>query len=243
MSTVALLLAGGTGARMRQDIPKQFLTVNDRPIIIYTLEIFQSHPEVDDIAVVCLEGWENVLQAYAKQFNITKLKYIVKGGDDAHASAWNGLKELEKHYQPDDLVLVHDANRPLVSAEIISMCIVTTKKYRGCATPVVPCLDSMMEIATETEDDVTSTSHYPRNKIRRGQTPNGFLLGKICETYRRAAAAGKTDSRGPSILTMDMGEPIHLFPGSEKNFKITTIEDIEIFKALLNVTPFTNLKM
>jgi len=232
MSNIALLLAGGTGARMHQDIPKQFLTVNDRPIIIYTLEVFQNHPEVDAIAVVCLEGWENVLQAYAKQFGITKLKHIVKGGENAHFSAYNGIHELEKNYSADDLVLIHDANRPLVSAEIISMCIVVTKQY-GCATPVVDCLDSMMV----TEDGVTSTEHYPRTKLKKAQTPNGFYLGKICDVYKRAADAGMTNSRGPSILNMDMGGTLHLFPGSEKNFKITTIEDIEIFKALLNVTP------
>ena len=214
--------------RTRQDIPKQFLTINDRPIIIYTLEAFQKHPEIDTIAVVCLGGWENFLQAYAKQFNISKLKHIVTGGENGHYSARNGLYELEKYYSPEDIVLIHDSNRPLISAEIISDCIITTRRY-GCATPVEPCLDAMIE----TKDGTTSTSHYPRNNIKRGQTPNGFFLGKICEIYRRADAAGIKNSSGPSILMMDMGETIHLYSGSAKGFKITTVEDIEIFKALL----------
>lgn len=91
MSNIALILGGGVGSRMQQDIPKQFLTVNDCPIIIYTMQAFQNHPEIDAIAVVCLEGWENVLQAYAKQFNITKLKHIVRGGDNRQSSSRIGL--------------------------------------------------------------------------------------------------------------------------------------------------------
>lgn len=228
MANIALILAGGSGTRTHQDIPKQFLTINDRPIIIYTLEVFQRHPEIDAVAVVCLGGWEHVLQAYADQFNITKLRHIVTGGSNGHGSARNGLRELEKHYSPEDVVLIHDSNRPLVSAEIISECIRTTKRY-GCATPVEPCLDSMFETA----DGKTSTSHYPRNKLKHAQTPNGFFLGKICEIYRRAEESGITNSAGPSILMMDMGETIHLYSGSAKCFKITTAEDIEIFKALL----------
>ena len=228
MANVALILAGGSGQRMHQNIPKQFLTINDRPVIVYTLEAFQSHPEIDSIVAVCIKGWEHFLQAYAKQFNISKLEHIVTGGDNGHYSARNGLFELEKFFSPEDIVLIHDGNRPLVSAEIISDCIVTTRNY-GCATPVEPCLDAMIE----TQDGETATSHYPRNNIKRGQTPNGFFLGKICDIYRRAENAGIKNSSGPSILMMDMGETIHLYQGSAKNFKITTVEDIEIFKALL----------
>ena len=228
MANIALILAGGSGTRTHQDIPKQFLTINDRPIIIYTLEAFQKHPEIDAIAVVCLGGWEHVLRSYAKQFNITKLKHIVTGGENGYYSARNGLYELEQNYSPEDIVLIHDSNRPLVSAEIISDCIITTEKY-GCATPVEPCLEAMIE----TQDGETSTSHYPRNNIKHAQTPNGFFLGKICAIYHRADKEGVINPSGPSILMMDMGETIHLYSGSAKNFKITTVEDIEIFKALL----------
>ena len=108
---------------MGQSIPKQFLTVNERPVIVYTLESFQKHPEIDAIAVVCIDGWQSVLQAYANQFNITKLKYIVPGGKNGQDSIRNGVYELEKHYAPEDIVLIHDAIRPMVSAEIISDCI------------------------------------------------------------------------------------------------------------------------
>ena len=237
MANIALILAGGSGTRTRQDIPKQFLTIEDRPVIVYTMQAFQNHADIDEIAVVCISGWENVLKAYAKQFNITKLKHVIQGGDTGQESIQNGLFELEKSHLPESIVLIHDSNRPLVSDKIISDCISTTKKY-GCATPVEPCFDAMIE----TQDGVTSTSHYPKNNIKHAQTPNGFFLGKICELYRRAIAAGVKDSSGPSILMIDMGEKIHLYSGSAKCFKITTVEDIELFKALLNAKKTVWLK-
>lgn len=104
---IALLIAGGSGARMHQNIPKQFLTVNERPVIVYTLEAFQNHPEIDEIGVVCIEGWESVLWAYANQFNITKLKCVMPGGKNGQDSIRNGVFELEKHHSPDDIVLIH----------------------------------------------------------------------------------------------------------------------------------------
>ena len=107
---IALLIAGGNGVRMNQDIPKQFLNINDKPVIIYTLEAFQKHPEIDEIAVVCLEGWQEILWAYARQFNISKLKWVVDGGLCGQESIRNGVYELEKHYEDDDIVLIHWKN-------------------------------------------------------------------------------------------------------------------------------------
>lgn len=123
---IAVIIAGGSGQRMHQNIPKQFLTVNEKPVIIYTLQAFQNHPDIDVIAVVCIAGWEHVLQAYADQFDITKLKYIIPGGKNGQDSIRNGVYELEKHYSANDIVLIHDAIRPMVSNEIISDCIVKT---------------------------------------------------------------------------------------------------------------------
>ena len=105
MANIGLLIAGGAGSRMHQDIPKQFLTVNERPVIVYTLEAFEKHPEIDTIAVVCIEGWEQVLWAYARQFNISKLKYVVPGGKNGQGSIRNGVFALEEACAPDDIVL------------------------------------------------------------------------------------------------------------------------------------------
>jgi len=228
MATLGLIIAGGVGARMGQDIPKQFLIVNDRPVIVYTLEEFQKHPEIDAIAVVCVEGWEQVLWAYAKQFNITKLKYVIKGGECGQASIRNGLFELEKHYDKDDIVLIHDAIRPLTSADIISDCIRVTRKY-GNAITVIPCAEAMLT----TEDKIVSTGLYSRDKLKRTQTPQGFHLGEICDVHREALKAGIMNSVASCTLYIEMGDQVYFSSGSEKNIKLTTIEDIDIFKALL----------
>ncbi len=228
MANIALIIAGGSGVRMQQDIPKQFLTVNERPVIVYTLEAFQNHEEIDAIAVFCIEGWEQVLWAYANQFNITKLKYVVTGGKNGQDSIRNGLFELEKHYDADDIVLIHDAIRPMVSAEIISDCIATTREY-GSAITVIPCAEAMLK----TEDGQVSTGSFPRDNLKRTQTPQGFPLGEICDVHRRALEAGITNSIASCTLMIEMGEQVHFCAGSEKNIKLTTVEDIDIFKALL----------
>lgn len=228
MANIALLIAGGSGNRMHQDIPKQFITVNERPVIIYTLEAFEKHPEIDAIAVVCIAGWEQVLLAYAKQFNITKLQYVVPGGKNGQDSIRNGVYELERHFDSEDIVLIHDAIRPMVSAEIISDCIRVAKQC-GNAITVIPCAEAMLE----TQDGESSTGSYPRDRLKRTQTPQAFHIGQICDLHRRALAAGITNSVASCTLMIEMGEKVYFSAGSEKNIKLTTVEDIDIFKALL----------
>ena len=228
MANIGLIIAGGSGNRMHQDIPKQFLTVNERPVIVYTLEAFEKHPEIDVIAVVCITGWEQVLWAYAKQFNITKLKYVVPGGKNGQDSIRNGVYELEKHYAPEDLVLIHDAIRPMVSAEIISDNIRVAREY-GNAITVIPCAEAMMQ----TEDGAVSVGSYPRDRLKRTQTPQAFHIGDICDLHRRALEAGITNSVASCTLKIEMGEQVYFSAGSEKNIKLTTVEDLDIFKALL----------
>ena len=228
MKNIAMLIAGGSGNRMRQDIPKQFLTVNDRPVIVYTLEAFERHPEIDAIAVVCIEGWEQVLWAYAKQFKITKLQFVVSGGKNGQDSIRNGVMELEKHFEPDDLVLIHDAIRPMVSAEIISDNIRVAREY-GNATAAIPCAEAMLQ----TVNGVVSAGLYPRDRLKRTQTPQAFRIGDICNLHRRALEAGITNSVASCTLKIEMGEQVYFSSGSEKNIKLTTVEDIDIFKALL----------
>lgn len=228
MKNVALLIAGGSGTRMHQDIPKQFLTINEKPVIVYTMEAFQNHADIDEIAVVCISGWEQILWAYAKQFNITKLKYVVPGGENGQGSIRNGVFELEKHLAFNDIVLIHDGNRPMVSADVISDCIVKTKTY-GCGITAIPCVEAILE----TDDGVSSTVSYPREKLKRTQTPQGFAISRICDLHRRAIEKGITNSVASCTLLVELGEKVYFSAGSEKNLKITTVEDIDIFKALL----------
>lgn len=228
MANIALLIAGGSGNRMHQDIPKQFLTVNEKPVIIYTLEAFEKHPEIDAIAVSCIEGWDQVLWAYSKQFNITKLRFVVLGGKNGQDSIRNGVFELEKHFEKDDLVLIHDAIRPMVSAEIISDNIRVARQY-GNAITVIPCAEAMLQ----TEDGTVSVGSYPRDRLKRTQTPQAFRIGDICDLHRRALEFGITNSIASCTLKIEMGEQVYFSMGSEKNIKLTTVEDIDIFKALL----------
>ena len=228
MANIALIIAGGIGSRMGQEIPKQFLTVDEKPVIIYTLEAFQNHKLIDSIAVVCIKGWETVLDSYAKQFNISKLKYVIPGGDCGQASIRNGVYELEKHFAKDDIVLIHDAIRPLVSEQIITDCIETTKKY-GNAITSIPCAEAMLE----TENGETSNKVISRDLLKRTQTPQGFILNEICKLHKDALEKGITNSIASCTLMIELGKEVHFTKGSEKNLKLTTLDDIDIFKALL----------
>lgn len=225
---IALIIAGGTGQRMRQEIPKQFLNVNDKPVIVYTLEAFQNHPDIDEIGVVCIEGWHDILRAYARQYKIDKLKWVLPGGSNGQSSIRNGVYEAEKRYSRDDIILVHDAIRPMVSHETISDCIVQCKRH-GSAITVVPCYTVVLH---KTEED-GSRQVINRDELAMTQTPQAFPIGRLADLHRRALEKGITDSVASCTLMIEMGEKVHFAIGSETNIKLTTPDDLKIFKALL----------
>lgn len=225
---IALIIAGGKGQRMQQEIPKQFLNVNDKPVIIYTLEAFQSHPDIDAIGVVCVDGWHDILKAYARQYRISKLEWVVSGGENGQSSIRNGLEEAEKRYGPEDIILVHDAIRPMVSHEIISDCIVQCKRH-GSAVSIVPCNTVALRRTTEQ----TSSEVVPRDKLALTQTPQAFPLKKLCDAHRKAKELGIINSIASCTLMIEIGETIHFSIGAETNIKLTTPDDLKIFKALL----------
>lgn len=229
---IALIIAGGIGARMHQDIPKQFINVQDKPIIIYTMEAFQKHPNIDVIEVVCLEGWHDIVRAYSKQFGITKLENIVGGGETGLQSIRNGLKDIEtRHNDPDDIVLIHDAIRPMVSQDIISDNIRVCRKY-GNAITVIPCTSVMLK----TYDSISAESQIPRDNLKITQTPQSFFLQDILKAHKEAELKGINDSIASCSLYVELGRKLYLSMGSEKNIKLTTSEDIEIFTALLHAS-------
>lgn len=230
---IALLIAGGAGNRMGQDIPKQFLHVDGCPIIIHTMQCFQKHPDIDAIAVVCLKGWETVLQAYANQFNIAKLKWIFPGGNSGMESIHNGIYGLKNEgCVDDDLVLIHDSVRPLLSQDIISSNIAICKAY-GYAITGIQCREAILE----SEDGFVSTTSIPRDTLIRTQTPQTFRLGNILDVHEEAKRKGIMDSVASCTLIAEVGgREMHIVPGSEKNIKVTTVEDIEILKALMHTT-------
>ena len=230
MKNIALIIAGGVGARMHQDIPKQFINVQDKPVIVYTLEVFQRHPNIDAIEVVCLDGWHDILRAYAKQFGITKLDNIVSGGETGQESIRSGLYDLAKRYHDDDdIVLIHDAIRPMVSADIISDNIRVCRAY-GNATTVIPCTSVMLRTA----DSVISEQQVPRDNLKITQTPQSFFLNELIAVHKEAIKRDMEPSIASCALYIEMGKKVYLSAGSEKNIKLTTSEDIEIFASLLN---------
>lgn len=227
---IALIIAGGVGARMNQDIPKQFINVYDKPVIIYTLEAFQKHPNIDAIEVVCLDGWHDILRAYSKQFGITKLENIVSGGSVGQESIRNGLFDIAtRHNDPDDIVLIHDAIRPMVSSDIISDNIRVCRQY-GNAITVIPCTAAMLKTA----DGLVSDTTIPRDNLKSTQTPQTFYLQEIVEAHKEAMKRGITNSIASCTMYIELGKPVYMSIGSEKNLKLTTSEDIEIFMALLH---------
>ncbi len=235
----ALIIAGGSGNRMGQDIPKQFMHLDNCPIIIHTMMAFQKHPDIQGIAVVCLAGWETVLQSYANQFNVTKLKWIFPGGENGQESIHNGIVGLKEAGCADtDLVLVHDAVRPLLSQDIISSNIAVCQKF-GYAITGIQCREAILE----SEDGFSTTTSIPRDKLIRTQTPQTFTLGSLLQAHDKAQAMGITSSVASCTLMAEIGGvEMHIVPGSEKNIKVTTVEDLEILKALMKLQPESWLK-
>lgn len=227
---IALIIAGGVGQRMGQDIPKQFINVDNIPVIVYTMAAFQKHPEIDAIEIVCVDGWHEVLYAYAKQFEISKLENVVSGGKNGQDSIRNGLYDIAKRHNDDnDLVLIHDAIRPLLSEEIISDNIRVCKEH-GNAITVIPCNAAMLK----TYDGIHSETQVPRDNLKETQTPQTFFLKDIIAAHKEALEKGIVASVASCTMYIELGRKLYMCKGSEKNIKLTTIEDVEIFKALLN---------
>lgn len=228
--TVALLTAAGSGTRMGQDIPKQFMHVENKPVIIHTLEAFQNHPSIDAIIVVTIPTWTDVLKAYAAQFNITKLRWVVPGGDSGQESIYNGLAALKEELTDDDVVMIHDGNRCMVSSEIISDSLVTFKKH-GSAVAAIPCVEAVFR---SNDNGVTSDISIPREQLFRTQTPHTYTLGKLLWAHEQAKEKGITETAASCTLMQALGETVYFSKGSEMNLKLTTVDDLMIFQALLH---------
>lgn len=227
---IGVIIAGGSGQRMHQEIPKQFMNVNDKPVIVYTLEAFERHPDIDEIGVVCLDGWHEILWAYAKQYKISKLKWIVSGGENGQGSIRNGVFEAEKRYGEDDILLIHDAVRPLVSQEILSDCIVKCRKY-GSAVVTVPC----NTVILKKKDELSSEEVVDRQELAVTQTPQAFPLHKLVWAHKEALKRGITNSVASCTSMTELGESVYFSVGAETNIKLTTQDDLMIFKALLAI--------
>lgn len=215
----AIILAGGTGQRMHQEIPKQFINVNDKPLIIYTLEAFQKHPQIDSILVVCIDGWHDILKAYARQNHISKLKWVISGGSTGQESIRNGVFALENECKEDDIVVIHDGIRPLVDENVLSDVIVKCGIY-GNAVTSLPYNEQIFV----KKDEETTEQYIPRETLRRVSTPQAYKYGTLLRSYKRAfeEKIGIYGSSYTNTMMTDLGETLHFAAGSDKNIKITT---------------------
>jgi len=227
---IAVIIAGGSGQRMGQDIPKQFISIYDKPVLIYTIESFQNHPQVDAIEVVCIDGWCDVVWAYAKQFNITKLQWVVKAGASAQESIRNGIYNLEGKCKDDDMIIIHDGIRPLVDAEVLTDVIVKCEKY-GNAVTSLPYNEQIFVV----DDEISTVKYIPRETLRRVSTPQAYKFGKLDECYHKAyeEEIGIYGSAYANTMMVEMGERLYFAAGSDKNIKLTTKDDLEMFKAYI----------
>ena len=205
MKNIAVIIAGGVGHRMGQDIPKQFIHVYDKPVLLYTLKNFQNHPQIDAIEVVCIDGWHDVVWAYAKQYGIDKLKWVVSGVE------------------------------PAVITDVIAKC----NEY-GNGVSSMPYNEQIFVI----NDEGTTTKYIPRETLRRVVTPQAYKFGKLNWAYHKAfeEKIGIYGSSYTNTMMVELGETLHFAAGSDKNIKLTTKDDLEIFMGYLKRNKETELK-
>lgn len=227
---VAVVIAGGSGQRMGYNIPKQFINVYDKPVLIYTLEGFQKHPQIDAIEVVCIDGWHEIVWQYAKQFQITKLKWVISGGSTGQESIRNGVFYLEDKCKEDDIVVIHDGIRPLIDQEVLTDVIIKCRQY-GNGVTSLPYNEQIFIV----DDDISTTKYIPRETLRRVSTPQAYTFGKLVWAYHEAfeKKIGIYGSSYTNTMMVELGERLYFAAGSDKNIKLTTKDDLKLFKAYL----------
>ncbi|NLO09333.1 MAG: 2-C-methyl-D-erythritol 4-phosphate cytidylyltransferase [Clostridiales bacterium] len=226
----AMIFAGGTGQRMNSKTkPKQFLELHGKSILIYTIENFEYHEEIDNIVVVCIDDWINTLWEQIRRFNITKVSSVIPGANTGQGSIYNGIKVVHNQSKSEeDIVLIHDGVRPFVSEKLISDNIRSVRKY-GSGITVVPAKESI--IRTD-EDNNTISEVYKRNTLSIARAPQSFFVKDIWEVHNRALADGKERIIDSVELMQSYGYELHTVECLEENIKITTAYDYYIFKAI-----------
>ena len=229
MTVSALIFAGGTGKRMNtKTLPKQFLELHGKPIIIHTIEHFEAHSEIKDIVVVCVDDWLDYCKDLLAKFNIKQVSQVVPGGETGQMSIFNGLETLREKYQGnDDYVLIHDGVRPLIDEEIISKNIESVKKY-GTAITVKPVIETVVQVD---EEDIINNV-IERSTCQTAVAPQSFVLSEIYSLHMRAQAEKLFDMTDSATLARYYGLSLHTVMGGSENIKITTPSDFYIFRAI-----------
>lgn len=226
---VAMILAGGVGARMNSPVPKQFHMIKGKPVMVYTIEAFQNSTAIDDIVIVLLKEWDDIMSKYIAKYNLDKVSKIVFGGSTGFQSIQNGVKYLSETYQDEDIILIHDAVRPLLTEEVINNNIAGVEKY-GNAVTVIPATEALLY----SEDGETSKKIIDRNLILRTQTPQSLRLKELVNIHKEANRAGIKDTVATCTLLVETGRKVHAVMGDNSNFKLTMPEDVALFEAYLD---------
>lgn len=230
MKNIAVIFAGGSGKRMNTvSRPKQFLELNGKPVMIYTLELFDNHPMIDGIAVVCIEPWIPFLKKQLKKFEISKVGVIVPGGETGQDSIYNGLAAAKGNYGEDCNVLIHDGVRPLITEQTITDCINTTNEKGNCIT----CIPTTETFVVKQEDGSLEIPTRANSLIARA--PQCFRLKDILDAHHKAQESGRHDFIDSCTLMSYYGHHMNTIIGPMENIKITTPTDFFIFRAMVEV--------
>ena len=224
---IALVLAAGSGTRMNNAQPKQFILVNNKPLFLYSVEAFQNNKDIDAIVIATSEEYIDLVKGYTK--DLSKVISVIKGGETRQQSVYNGLREIEKNItNPKDLVLIHDSARPLVSQRIIDENIALGKEF-GAVDTVIAASDTIIN----SKDNETINEILNRSELYQTQTPQTFEFGLIKNAHERALLDKVPNVTDDCRLAMHFGIKVHFAKGDKLNFKVTTPEDLEMFKALV----------
>ena len=230
--TIAIVLAGGNKRIDERGVPVQFINVFDKPILVYTLDGFQQHPQIDAICVVCMEGWKSAVYAYGKQYNISKLKWVFDGGETVQTSILNGITSLNDIADTNDIIIIHDGNRPMIDRDILTDVIRVTKK-KGNAITATAFKDQMFFV--DEDDDSVTNSYVDRDTIRKVTTPQGYIYSDLIEAYSTSQSKNMIFEANSYTDTMmaTLGKTLYFASGSDQNIKLESRDDILLFKALL----------
>lgn len=225
-----ILLAGGVGKRMGADIPKQFIRVKGKPIIVYSIENFQRNEEIEKIVVVCVKDWIDHVKELVKEYGLTKVEWVIEGGSTGHDSIKNGVFFLKDKVNPDDYIVVHDAVRPILPQKAINE-VLRVAHEKGNASSSIVCHPPIVY----TEDGESGVKDIDREHVMLTASPQAYNFSLALSCYEKAEAENKNNFTFTSSLLIHYGERVYFAKGTTSNIKVTKKEDIALFEALLNV--------
>ena len=231
MNNYVSLLAGGIGSRVGANIPKQFLIVNDKPVIVHTIECFQKNKSINGIVVVCVKEWITFMRSVVDEYNLHKVKWIIEGGQTGHDSTRNGIFFLKDKIEKDDFIIIHDAARPILPQKAIDDMLSIAHSY-GNASLAIPCYETVVL----TDDKKSGVKDLDRNSFMRVQTPQAYRYSSILPLYERAECENKHDFVYADLVFIYYGQRVYFSKGFTNNIKITKKEDITLCEALMNFT-------